>query len=116
MSCAAIAAMMTMPPPGALADAHRKWPTGIYLLWYPIKHREAPDALARRLRKLGVAKILRSEITLGPARADAGLIGSGLIVVNPPYPLEQELRVLLPGLGRLFSPAAAHRLDWLVQE
>src|SRR5580704_6989195 len=33
----------------ALAAAHRKWPTGIYLLWYPIKERDAPDALARRL-------------------------------------------------------------------
>src|SRR5208282_2317647 len=33
---------------GALAAAHRKWPTGIYMLWYPIKERGAPDALARR--------------------------------------------------------------------
>src|SRR5262249_45899640 len=35
-----------------LAVAYRKWPTGSYLLWYPIKDRGAPDALARRLRKL----------------------------------------------------------------
>ena len=38
---------------GALAAAHRKWPTGIYMLWYPIKERAAPDALARRLQRLG---------------------------------------------------------------
>jgi 23S rRNA (adenine2030-N6)-methyltransferase len=31
----------------ALAQAHRKWPGGLYLLWYPIKARDAPDALAR---------------------------------------------------------------------
>ncbi len=68
----------------ALGEAHRKWPTGIYLLWYPIKERDAPDALARRLRRLGVPKLLRCEITLRPPRADAGLVGSGLIVVNPP--------------------------------
>jgi 23S rRNA (adenine2030-N6)-methyltransferase len=101
---------------GALADGHLKWPTGIYMLWYPIKERDAPDALARRLRRLGVAKILRCEIALGPPRADAGLLGSGLIVVNPPYMLEQELRILLPALGRLFAPSATHRLDWLAQE
>jgi 23S rRNA (adenine2030-N6)-methyltransferase len=101
---------------GALGEAHRKWPTGIYMLWYPIKDRSAPDALARRLRRLGVAKILRSEITLGPPRADAGLIGSGLILVNPPYTLEPELRGLLPALERMLSPTAAHRLDWLAQE
>ena len=101
---------------GALGDAHRKWPTGIYMLWYPIKDRGAPDALARRLRRLGVAKILRSEIALGPPRADAGLVGSGLILVNPPYILEPELRGLLPALGRMLSSSAVHRLDWLAQE
>jgi 23S rRNA (adenine2030-N6)-methyltransferase len=93
--------------------AHRKWPTGIYMLWYPIKAREAPDALAKRLRTLRAANILRSEIALGPPRADSGLVGSGLIVINPPFRLDEELKSLLPELGRLFSPPAAHRLDWL---
>ena len=85
----------------AFAAAHRKWPTGIYLFWYPIKERDAPDALARRLRKLDVPKILRCEIMLGAPRADAGLIGSGLIVVNPPFVLERELQMLLPALRSL---------------
>ena len=83
-----------------LAVAHRKWPTGIYLLWYPIKDREAPDALARRLRKLSVPNILRSELTIGPPRAEGGLIGSGLVVVNPPFTLERDLRSLMPDLCR----------------
>ena len=56
----------------ALGEAHRKWPTGIYMLWYPIKERDAPDALARRLRRLGVAKVLRSEIALAPRRTRCG--------------------------------------------
>jgi 23S rRNA (adenine2030-N6)-methyltransferase len=96
-----------------LASAHRKWPTGIYLSWYPIKDRDAPDALARRLRRLDVPKILRCEVTLGPPRAEQGLVGSGLIVVNPPYPLEQDLRLVLQALGRLLTPQGGHRLDWL---
>jgi 23S rRNA (adenine2030-N6)-methyltransferase len=101
---------------GALADAHRKWPTGIYLLWYPIKERDAPDALARRLRRLAVAKILRCEITLAPPRADAGLLGSGLVIVNPPYTLERDLKTLLPVFIRVLSPGAEARLDWLSRE
>ncbi len=100
----------------ALATAHRKWPTGIYMLWYPIKDRLAPDALARRLRRLPVPKVLRSEVLLGPPRAEAGLIGSGLILVNPPFPLEPELQRLLPVLSRLFGPQAHHRLDRLAGE
>ena len=97
----------------ALAAAHRKWPTGIYLLWYPIKERDAPDALARRLRKLAMASVLRCEIILGPPRADAGLVGSGLIVVNPPFQLDADLKVLLPALGEAFAAGAACRIDWL---
>ena len=44
-----------------VAQAHRKWANGVYLLWYPIKTRAAPDALARRLRRLAVPKLLRCD-------------------------------------------------------
>jgi 23S rRNA (adenine2030-N6)-methyltransferase len=97
-----------------LAAAHRKWPTGIYLLWYPIKERPAADALARRLRRLALPKMLRCEMTIGPPRP--GLLGSGLIVVNPPFTLESDLKTILPGLGRVFSPESTHRLDWLAPD
>jgi 23S rRNA (adenine2030-N6)-methyltransferase len=97
----------------ALAGAHRKWPTGIYMLWYPIKDRAAPDRLAWRLRQLAVPKVLRCELSLGPPGADAGLLGSGLIVVNPPFTLETELRRLMPALAEMLSLQAAWRLDWL---
>jgi 23S rRNA (adenine2030-N6)-methyltransferase len=100
----------------ALAQAHRKWPTGIYVLWYPVKERAEPDALAGRLRRLGIAKILRCEILTATPRADAGLVGSGLIIVNPTFKLDRELRVVLPVLGNLFSAQSEFRLDWLAQE
>jgi 23S rRNA (adenine2030-N6)-methyltransferase len=96
-----------------LAQAYRKWANGLYLLWYPIKAREAPDALARRLQQLSVPKILRCELTIAPLRADGGLVGSGLIIVNPPFPLERELRVILPALTRILAPRGAYHLDWL---
>ena len=99
-----------------LAQAHRKWASGLYLLWYPIKAREAPDALARRLRRLSVPKILRCELSIAPPRAESALDGSGLIIVNPPFPLERELRVILPVLRRLLAPMGAYRLDWLSGE
>jgi 23S rRNA (adenine2030-N6)-methyltransferase len=100
----------------ALAQAHRKWPSGLYLLWYPIKAREAPDALAQRLRRLNVPKILRCELSVAPPQAEAALTGSGLIVVNPPFPLERELRVLLPALARSLAARGSYRLDWLAAE
>ena len=100
----------------ALTTAQRKWPTGTYMLWYPIKERAGPERLARRLRQLAVPKVLRSELALGPPRAPAGLIGSGLIVVNPPFTLEPDLQLLLPALGAMLSPQASWRLDWLAPD
>jgi 23S rRNA (adenine2030-N6)-methyltransferase len=100
----------------ACAQAYRKWPSGLYLLWYPIKAREAPQALARQLRRLDVPKILRCEFSIAPPRADAALAGSGLIIVNPPFPLERELRLILPTLTRLLAPQGGYRLDWLARE
>jgi 23S rRNA (adenine2030-N6)-methyltransferase len=127
-----------------LAQAHRKRASGLYLLWYPIKmpentallsptsdippdrfrrgqrnrssRRDGADTLARRLRRAGIPKILRCELSIGPARADGALTGSGLIVVNPPFPLERELRLLLPALVRWLAPTGSYRLDWLSRE
>lgn len=97
--------------------AHRKWPGGIYLLWYPIKDREGPDALAKSLRTLGIGKILRAEITIAQVPAADRLIGSGLIVVNPPWTLEKQLAVLLPALAGAMAPGqGGFRLDWLTRE
>jgi 23S rRNA (adenine2030-N6)-methyltransferase len=56
--------------------------------------------------------VLRCEITLGQPRADAGLVGSGLIVINPPFKLDADLKVLLPALAEAFA-GAAWRTDWL---
>jgi len=102
--------------PAALAEAHRKWATGIYLLWYPIKSRVAPGALARRCKRLGIPKMLRSELTIG--EAGDRLRGSGLILVNPPWQLAEELACLLPTLAELLGRAEAgrFRLDWLTGE
>ena len=52
----------------ALEAAHRKWATGIFLLWYPIKGRQDPDALARRLRRSAIPKVLRAEVDFAVQR------------------------------------------------
>jgi 23S rRNA (adenine2030-N6)-methyltransferase len=102
----------------ALEAAHRKWAGGTYLLWYPIKERSAPDALARRLRRTGIAKILRVELSVGASR-DSNRLGScGLVVVNPPWTLVSELALLLPELAAVLSDdgRGAFAADWLASE
>jgi 23S rRNA (adenine2030-N6)-methyltransferase len=100
----------------ALEGAHRKWPGGTYLLWHPVKTRAAPDALARRLARAGIPKVLRAELCIAPPRDDGPLGGCALIVVNPPWTLASELAILLPELATILSVTGSHRLDWLAGE
>ncbi len=101
-----------------LAEAHRKWATGIYALWYPIKDRGEPDALAKRLRRSGIAKLLRAELNVASLSDPTRLNGCGLILVNPPWTLENELSVLLPALAGTLGRdgEGGFRLDWLAGE
>jgi 23S rRNA (adenine2030-N6)-methyltransferase len=102
----------------SLAVAHRKWATGMYMLWYPIKGRTEPDALAKRLGRLGIPKILRAELMVSALSDPSRLNGSGLILVNPPWTLEADLKLLLPALlGVLRRDAKARfTLDWISGE
>ena len=102
-----------------LGIAHRKWPTGIYALWYPIKGRAEPDALAKRVRKLGIAKVLCAEHLVSSLKDQSRLNGSGLILVNPPWTLEGELKILLPVLAQLLARetnSGSYRIGWLAGE
>jgi 23S rRNA (adenine2030-N6)-methyltransferase len=101
----------------ALSGAHRKWPTGIFLLWYPLKDARGTQAFARSLSRLSIPRILRAELTVAPARGAQKLAGSGLIALNPPWTLADELAVLLPALAQAFAgPVGRTRLDWLAGE
>jgi 23S rRNA (adenine2030-N6)-methyltransferase len=101
-----------------LAAAHRKWPTGSYLLWYPIKEPAEIGAFIRQLCRRSIPKTLRAELILPSPGADTGLRGSGLIAVNPPWTLHDELKALLPALAEVLSRGAAGTatLDWLTGE
>ena len=98
-----------------LEAAHRKWATGLYMLWYPIKTRNEPEALAKRRRRLALPKTLRAELTVKPLGDASRLNGCGLILVNPPWTLPGELEILLPALAQALGQQSkgGFRLDWL---
>jgi 23S rRNA (adenine2030-N6)-methyltransferase len=78
--------------------AHRKWPTGIYALWYPVKDRGGVGSLMEAVHEAGIGRLLRLEIDVDRPAAAGGLGATGLIVVNPPWRLAEEARTLLPAL------------------
>ena len=104
-----------------LKEAHRRFATGTILLWYPIKGQADANAFARRAAALAIPKMMRVELNVRRADDRARLNGSGLILINPTWPLEDEIAGLLPELtSRLADPAGRYRggwrADWLVDE
>jgi 23S rRNA (adenine2030-N6)-methyltransferase len=96
------------------AQAFAKWPTGSYLLWYPVKSRRAADGLARQVAEITGAgappgKCLRLEFSVAPQSAAAGLQSAGLLIVNPPWTLAGELRAILPELEKPLGQGGAGR-------
>jgi 23S rRNA (adenine2030-N6)-methyltransferase len=101
-----------------LRKAHRRWPGGIYALWYPIKDRDAVAAFRRALAESGIPKILDVVFEIRPPSPEPRLDGSGMIVVNPPFTLERDLAAVFPVLHRLLAPEgrSAWSLDRLAGE
>ena len=96
-----------------LARSHRKWATGLFALWYPMKEPREVNSFVSALKSTGIKRMLRAELLI--ERAVAGkLYGSGMILVNPPFVLEEELGLILPALVKaLGSDGASHRIEWI---
>jgi 23S rRNA (adenine2030-N6)-methyltransferase len=96
------------------AEAFAKWPTGSYLLWYPVKSRRATDTLARHVADVVGAgkppgKALRLEFSVAPQEAGGPLASAGLLMVNPPWTLAGELKAILPELEKPLGQGGAGR-------
>jgi 23S rRNA (adenine2030-N6)-methyltransferase len=96
------------------AEAFAKWPTGSYLLWYPVKSRRATDTLARHVADAIAAgptpgKCLRLEFSVAPQAAGTALVSTGLLIVNPPWTLMGELKAILPELEKPLGQGGAGR-------
>jgi len=96
------------------ATAFAKWPTGTYVMWYPAKSRRATDELARSVAAAAASvkppgKCLRLEFSVAPQSAGAALASTGLLIVNPPWTLQADLKTILPELEKPLGQGGAGR-------
>jgi 23S rRNA (adenine2030-N6)-methyltransferase len=98
-----------------LARAHKRFSGGTFALWYPVKDRQEVRRFVTALRETGIPKILRTELVIRAPSPEPRLDGTGMIVVNPPYTLEDELRTILPALVKILgeTQGADFALDWI---
>ncbi len=96
-----------------LAEALRRWPTGIYGVWYPIKEPEAVERFLGEAAGLG-RPCFTAELFRHPPDDPARLNGTGLLLLNPPWQLDEGLAALLPVLHDRLGGSGGSRLRWLV--
>jgi len=101
-----------------LARATKRFAGGTYMLWHPIKADSPLAAFDKQLIALGRPRTLSVRLLARDNKAAPGLNGTGLVIVNPPFTMEAELRQVLPELARLLAqgPGAGSEVRMLVGE
>jgi len=103
----------------ALARAHRRFATGVYAVWYPLKDPGAVESFHQHVLATELARVLVAELWVRPLTVIQGLAGCGLLLVNPPWRLDDTLCDLLPWLAGALETAPGQggwRLEWLAGE
>lgn len=101
----------------SLTDAIGRMRQAIVAIWYPIKDLRQLRQFFRGVEKSGAPKVLRVELYVHSTDDPQRLNGSGLVISNPPWGLEDELTKLLPWLAaKLGQSQGGSRLDWIIEE
>lgn len=102
-----------------LQQAYKKWPTGVFAVWYPIKDRAMIDRFEKKMLKTGIRRQLICELCVWPDDTPVGLNGCGLLVINPPWQFSEQadaaLQWLFPHL-RMQETGGHAAVRWLVGE
>jgi 23S rRNA (adenine2030-N6)-methyltransferase len=101
-----------------LRQACRRWATGTYVLWYPVKDVAASKDFLETLRASGIRRVLGAELWVEKPGDKELLTGCGLVFVNPPWTLPDALAATLPFLARVLArrPGAGFKVSWLAPE
>ena len=101
----------------ALHDAHTRWATGTYAIWYPLMGAGVIRGFEREIEAAGIRKVLQFELSVLPEDA-ATMPGSGMIIINPPWKFDTEMRTLLRWLWSALTVKSAGgvKVNWLSRE
>ncbi|MEM1378716.1 MAG: 23S rRNA (adenine(2030)-N(6))-methyltransferase RlmJ [Pseudomonadota bacterium] len=100
-----------------LRDALKRFATGTYLIWYPLKDAQARRQLLDGISLLAPKSALDTSLFV-KAEVHGTFAGSGMVIINPPYVLRDELRLLLPFLLNAMADDPTRgkwATDWLIE-
>jgi 23S rRNA (adenine2030-N6)-methyltransferase len=101
-----------------VVNAHRRFATGTFIIWYPVVLRQRIDEMERAFKKSGITNIQLFEMGIAPDNPEYGMNSSGLVVINPPWTLWAAMEQALPYLADNLSDEGTgfYRLEQLVAE
>lgn len=83
-----------------LAEGAKRFATGCFVLWYPVKADELAERLCNDVAALEIPGTLKVELLVREAFKEGGLAGSGVIIINPPWGIDKELALLAGALAK----------------
>ena len=98
-----------------VAQAISRMRQTVIAIWYPIKDQRLLKDFYQGIADSGAPKALRVELNVRPVDNQLGLNGSGMMLINPPWPIWEELEQVLPWLSQELaqSGSGSWRIDWL---
>ncbi|KAE9537161.1 23S rRNA (adenine(2030)-N(6))-methyltransferase RlmJ [Ursidibacter arcticus] len=102
----------------AIIEGYKRFATGVYAIWYPVVLRQHTKRIVRGLEATGIRKILQIELAVRPDSDQRGMTASGMIVINPPWQLESQMKRILPYLTDVLVPegTGSWSVDWITPE
>ncbi|GIK47396.1 MAG: ribosomal RNA large subunit methyltransferase J [Alphaproteobacteria bacterium] len=97
----------------AMGRALKRFGHGAYLWWRPLKSESALAAADDEARAQGAKDTLRADLWVDRPQAEGRLVGSSVLLINPPYGLEEELRDALPFLAEALTKG---RPGWRLEQ
>lgn len=87
-----------------LSDALKRFPTGTYLIWYPVLQRMESRRLAGQLKKVSNREWLHLTFRIAsPVPDGSGFVASGMFIINPPWKLKAQFEETLPALVKVLG-------------
>lgn len=90
-----------------LSAAYKKFATGVFVLWYPLKNKDAVQLFYKKMQRTGIKKQLICELNIYPNDIGVGLNGTGLLVINPPFGFDKIATQILQYLAPILTPKNA---------